>query len=509
MRYPYFYDRSDNLTPARYTRVHLYDADPSGSDDLLGSTTTDADGFWQIGPLTNWDEDDPGALDLYAVFETDVEDSATARRRVTNFDDWAYKWQIPTQDNVPDGTVDLGGWAIGDGSNWEPAMWIFQDLRRAWEYVQNNTGTDPGPATARWEEDANSLFPCDGSCCWPYSPISGIFIEHDYRDAPDIVIHELGHLYMYNAAGTWWWPNVGDMLACLDHGIQDTSNDLCAWSEGWADFHALAINSDACFDWNNTPCSGLNLETPTWGTPGWDNIGDEVEGRVAGALYDLLDTVNDGYDQISFGFSPIWTVVRTKPDEQSFAEFWGSWLDQGYNGHWAVQAIFQNTIDYDWRPTIAGLPDRTVLQGFGWDNAIDLWTYSSDMESNDWELDWQITHTTDWRCGVGIDASDYVDINPLSGWLGSCDVTVQVSDGIKTNDDTFTVHVVPVVGRAYLPLVMKGYGGSKTMAAPGNTTFVSPLPTPVGRPRTCDSPPPVPGAGAAPFYSPLPMLVRP
>jgi len=509
----YFYDRNGHLAPARYTRVYLYDADPSGGDDLLGLGATDGNGFWQIGPITNWDADASGALDLYAVFETDVNDSDTARRRVTNFGDWAYKWQIPTKENVATGSVDLGEWAVGMGSDWEPAMWIFQDLRRAWEYVQSNAGADPGSVTARWEKGKNSLFPCigdpTGTCAWPYPPISGIFIGHDDRNSPDIVVHELGHQYMYNASGTWWWPNVGDMLACLSHGIRDQENALCAWSEGWADFLALAVNGDACFDWNNTPCSGLNLETPTWGTPGWNNNGDEVEGRVAGALYDLFDQANDGLDQTTFGFAPIWTIVRTAPHEQNFAGFWSSWRAQGYNQHRAVQAIYQNTIDYDTPPTIANLPDRTVLQNFSWNNAIDLWAYSSDPESFDWELDWLITNSSDWRCRVTIDAQDFVDINPLPGWLGSCDVTIRVSDGIKFGYDTFTVRVVPVAARVYLPLVMKNYGGGGAMAVPGETTFTSPLATPDARPQPFESPLPMPEAEPGTFRSPLPTPVGP
>jgi len=48
-----------------------------------------------------------------------------------------------------------------------------------------------------------------------------------------------------------------------------------------------------------------------------------------------------------------------------------------------------------------------------------------------------------------------MDIQPQTGWLGSCDVTVRVSDSIKAVDDTFQVDVVPVRSRVYLPLVMR------------------------------------------------------
>ncbi|MDD2694447.1 MAG: hypothetical protein PHD58_00805 [Anaerolineales bacterium] len=44
----------------------------------------------------------------------------------------------------------------------------------------------------------------------------------------------------------------------------------------------------------------------------------------------------------------------------------------GQNEHHAVRAIYQNTIDYD-EPPGMDLPNRTVLQDFGWHHAIDLW----------------------------------------------------------------------------------------------------------------------------------------
>ena len=94
-------------------------------------------------------------------------------------------------------------------------------------------------------------------------------------------------------------------------------------------------------------------------------------------------------------------------------------------------------------------------RGSDGENAIDLRAYSADEESNDWELAWQIVYVSDWRCGVTIDGGDYVDIYPQAGWLGSCDVTIRVSDSLKTADDTFRVNVVPVRARMFLPLVLK------------------------------------------------------
>ncbi|MCD4738792.1 MAG: hypothetical protein K8R89_05990, partial [Anaerolineae bacterium] len=459
----HYYDRDNQYTPARSMKVYLYDDDgdpgSDGSDDLLTMTVNSAQGTFQFAPQLNWDEDDTSAtstdrnLDLYVVWETD--DPASGQR-VTNFDDRAYKFASPTQVDVADGTTNFNYYVPNDADS-EPAMWIFQDMLRGWDYIHNIPGEDPGPASARWEKDAYSFLPCTGSCFWPYSPINGMFISDQYRESSDVALHELGHHYMYNAIGAWWWSDIGDMLACLSHGIREQENPLCAWTEGWATFYALVVNGDACFDWDNVPCGGqtINLETPTWGTADWDD-GDEVEGRITGALYDLFDNVDDGWDQVNFGFTPIWDIAGDSSPEYSFGEFWNAWRASSYDNHLAVQAIFQNTISYNLPPAMV-LPDRTVLEGFVYNNAIGLGACTTDSDSDDWELEWEINAVSDWHCNqVSIDAQDYVDINiPYPGWLGSCDVTIRVYDGLSATEDTFTIQVVPVAAQVYLPLVTR------------------------------------------------------
>ena len=57
-------------------------------------------------------------------------------------------------------------------------------------------------------------------------------------------------------------------------------------------------------------------------------------------------------------------------------------------------------------------------------------------------------------CGASLD-SHWVNLTPQANWLGSCAVSVFVSDSIDTEYDTFWVNVVPVSDRVYLPLVVK------------------------------------------------------
>ncbi|MEM3459974.1 MAG: hypothetical protein QXO24_01985 [Candidatus Micrarchaeaceae archaeon] len=461
--YVYYFDRNGARVPAQYATVHLWDANTNGVDyELAYPTTTNQNGFFQFPTTRNWeywDSDDPDhALDLYIVVEAIYNDSASSTHQVTNIPGDTYQWRRGTSNNVPDGIVDLSyDVPINDPSR--PAMWIFQDLRRAWEFVWNNTNphADPGSATTYWEAGRDSLFPCSRSCFYVAVGGSYVFIADGDRNSPDQVIHEVGHQYTHNATQWWWW----NPICAMTHNIFVQTDVNCAWSEGWAYFFPLPVNGDPCIDFgagscgtNNVPFE--NLETPTWG----DNRpqGHAVEGRVSGALYDLFDNVNEGpFDSATFGFAPIWNIIRNAPTETTFREFWNSWRASGNNQHHAVRAIYQNTIDYDTAPRFNQLlPDRTVLQNFVWNQAIDLWAHSEDDESADAELTWQIIAVTDARCGVSLSPdSRYVNIAPQQGWLGSCDVTIRVSDSIKTADDTFRVDVVPVRGRIYLPIILK------------------------------------------------------
>jgi hypothetical protein len=473
-------DRAGQSQPARFMKVYLYDADPGGTDDLLAQTTTDTNGYFEFPAIRNWDTDvtgqtsATGRLDLYVVWETDFNDSASARRRVTNFNDGTYRYYSATQTDASDGTADFFNYFVPPTDPQQGAMWIFQDLRKGWDYIRNTTGADPGSATARWERNQNSLGLCSDSCFYPYWPQNGMFIAHSRVNSSDIVIHELGHQYMYNSVG---WQG----LSCLQHSIFVRSSQLCAWDEGWSDFLPLAVNGDACFDFQSGPCTGsadfdhFNLETHARGDG--QPEGDDVEGRVAGTLYDMFDSTNDGYDQANFGFAPLWTIVGDNDPEKILFLFWRKWGLQGYNQHRAVQAIFQNAIDYDTSPTIANLPDRVALQNLPLMGAADLWDYSSDQESTDPELTWTVTGSTG-GCGAVI-RDHFVDVFPPQNWQGvSCNITVQVSDGIKTGSDTFNVHTVPIAARVYLPLILKGTVVQASLSPINPNPFISPLPMP-------------------------------
>ncbi len=452
--------------PARFTKVYLYDADVGGTDDLLAETVTDGSGAFAFPARDNMDDDDGGGpLDLYVVWELDAEDSPAARRRVTRIASGAYRWRSTIHENVPSGETVIDAW-VPDGSDEEPAMWIFQDLRRAWEFVTGDSDTEPGSVIAKWEKDVNSYLGADSS--FFFGQVMGvgpfIFIADQSSVSSDIVIHEAGHHYIYNLTG-WWTPlDTG----CWRHSFWTVESQSCAWSEGFADFLPLAVNDpsgmhiDVCFDFDPGPCGVvppgrfINLESPM---PGDGNPnGDTVEGRVAGALYDLFDETNpdtkiDNLDNADFDFVAIANIVGQTSPKTTFSEFWQGWQASGQNQHHTVRALHQKTIEYNTLPRFdPPLPDRNALPGVAWPGAIDLWEYTIDGESMDGELTWQIAGVSDEGCGVTIN-EHFIDISPEAGWTGSCSVTVEVSDSLATAQDTFEIRVTELKGKVYLPRV--------------------------------------------------------
>ncbi len=348
----YYYNRNNVRVPTRYATVHLFDHNTNGSDYELATAYTDQNGYFQFPTIRNWEYWDSGdpdhTLDLYIKIEAFYYDSGSTFHRVTYFSGDTYKWAGQINANVPDGNLDLSyDVALGDPS--KPAMWIFRDLRRAWEYAVGQTAIDPGSATVTWQANSN-CYPFQPGICnsFFYASIGGpfIFIGDNARSSSDTVVHEIGHDYMFNANNWWYWNS-----SCWGHDIFVPKEASCGWSEGYADFFALAVNGDRCYDKGIGPCTGVqnldyfDLENQHWGDG--QAPGDTVEGRVAGALYDLFDTTNDGpYDTVTYGFVPIWNIVRTTPTETTFRDFSNSWIAGGHDLRTSLLVFYQNTIDY-------------------------------------------------------------------------------------------------------------------------------------------------------------------
>jgi len=234
-------------------------------------------------------------------------------------------------------------------------------------------------------------------------------------------------------------------------------NTGCAWYEGWANFFALAVNGDRCYDINESFCGdgSVDLENHTRNdNPQTFPWGDTVEGRVAGALYDLMDSSNENpwFDTAAWGFDWIADNALAYPGKNSFIYFY--YGSPANDRHDTLRSLWQNTIDYDQPPVANAIPLVKVLQNATWNNVLDLRNYTSDPESPVWKLIYTFVGQSNANCGVSFNAS-LVSVSPTYNWVGTCTVTYRVSDTLKNTTSSFSVQVAAITSRVYLPVVAK------------------------------------------------------
>ncbi len=447
-------DRWTNMQGANAVKVQLWDWDADGDgNDLLAEASADNNGYYSFSPVLNWDEDDTDPIlnnrRIDPIIRWVLENDHSV---VSNLSNYPYAWISTTHNNIPMGTTIISASLPFNWANIE-AMWIFQDIQRTREYFLNHTypQRDPGFLAAHWEKNQNSENGVPGSHFWALiNP--HVYIAHDSRLSLDTIIHELGHHIMWNQTGQWLWYDFG----CFQHDLFTQESVECAWSEGWSDYFAITVNGDACYDLDQFTCSGHNLENHTRNDPNIEGSwwGDYVEGRVAGALYDLMDSSNEApwYDTAYCGFNPIIAVALDEYGKTTLQEFWAAYF--GGDKHNGVRSIYQNTIDYDQAPIIIPIPDRSILQNFTSEHFLNLSDYVYDYESSAQLLTYQIISVSDTRCGISLD-SHWVNASPQMNWVGSCYVTVRVNDSIKTVTTGFWLQVLQINSRISLPVIMR------------------------------------------------------
>jgi len=365
-----YWDNNGALRPTVFGRVRIFDADPAGLrrlTDVNGNNEyfTDANGNFTSGLILNSDPADGGGLDIVVLIYT--WNSAVA---VTDGTGTIYDFGWGTWYNVTDGSrVDF---SLSGVPQDQIGAWIVFSYHcgivAGWNYVKTQTGYETPMVTARWPYGN-----------WPQYWTNGTIDLPDWACWwPDTILHEYGHHVMNSLYG-FIPPSM------LQHYINLRSNSTTAWAEGWANFFPLAVfnKGNLVLGINATTGKSIDLEAPTWYTSGWDN-GDEVEGRVAGALLDIYDSHNDGYDTFSDGFTHIWNIMHTTPCN-TFQEFWQAWNTSGYPKQPALMAIFQNTVDYRGRGDcnadgIVDIYDSNILSAaFGSKHGDSNWDQRADL----------------------------------------------------------------------------------------------------------------------------------
>ena len=411
-----FIDRHGLAVGMRYHRVELIKMIGT-TEMLVGVTQTDVDGNFVFDP------------EAYSANNFYVRCSTTYDGPGNDVSVILVPGQYFSSDTnlfnfATGGNHSVGEWTVNSSDPHYKAWWVCDDMVKACF-----TAPDPIGAHTAWFDPIYN-----GGA--HYSPGGRIYLfANDVDDTPDTILHEMGHSVMYNIYGDY----MPDAPNCSPHSLMGDSSTGCAWTEGWAQIWHMWSTNDQYRDY---PGGGkIDLEAATWGDG--NDEGSDVEGRVAGALWDIADSVNDGYDTYSGGWSDIWHIMYHHNCDK-FSEFWSQWQSHGFNTHGAVACIYQNTIDWNESPVITPLPDVTVAEDEFRANAIDLDSYASDPESQDYQLQFSIASVSDPNLQIGINANHEINLQGMPNWSGWADVVVSCTDGVDQASATFRVTVTPV-----------------------------------------------------------------
>lgn len=436
------FDYSDNngaWHPSKNLQYQVWDDDNFG-DDLLAVGLTDANGAYRAC-FNNDDGIGGGGQDVYVRAVTEG-----TQYKVEDSDDDAYAFRSTTRDDLGNGrTYDYGRLHTADPT--------LMPAYHAYDTADDALSWTPGDC---WDMRDDSCQNIDIE--WEPGSTDGTYYDtgdDEVRllaadpDTPWVVIHELGHGVMDDVYEDNY-PPIG--AECSPHYVTRRSGPACAWSEGFADWFGAAVLSEP-----DLPGRG-NIDTATWGTAGWDD-GDQVEGRVAGAIWDLLDSGTEGTDAYADSLTNVWNTFLDHR-VTSFAAYWSA---RGRDGHEvgdpALGSLFQNTIDYGFR---RGLTDGVEVsattppndQNFRYETRHEAWSVvavrppagaDDDLTVFDDRAQTQRLEES----LLGVDVTDFVAVDsnagrrPLGDYYprvhrvsGTGAYTVELADGGQTLVDT-------------------------------------------------------------------------
>ncbi|MFQ5594320.1 MAG: Ig-like domain-containing protein [Anaerolineae bacterium] len=440
-----YVDNEGLIQPAAGVRVAIRDWDylpTEGPSETLAEVITDEDGYFSATDIDNQDIDgsprrpDRTGQDVLIEVRTMSPPIKLLNTSTLQPFVWSSFGQVGGFfRNVEAGSIVPVNLRVQASDRQVQGMAVYQTMRAGWDYLPQKPALDE-PILAQW--GANSL---DGPY---YVPGDRIYYDASAAIFPHVILHQFAHALAWAIQGEAGYPT-SCFPAPDDHtfDMKSLSTAECAWTEGWAAGFAMIVLDDPRY---RTAEGVTDMEIPDIDTPGWDE-GDRVAGRVAGALWDLYDDVDDGFDMYTpdgstpqARFAPAWEAYMAGTPTTT-AEFWSAFLAGGHDACSAVSAFFQNTIDYNEAPQVQALPDVTLDEDTSADNVIDLWQYSSDVECPDDRLTYTLVEGIPPEFGVSIDSNRYIDVNPDPNWFGTIEVGIQVSDGLESARRFFTLTV--------------------------------------------------------------------
>ncbi|MBI5739467.1 MAG: hypothetical protein HZA16_02000 [Nitrospirae bacterium] len=507
---------NSNGAPVREAIVRVYDADPV-DHDYIGQAWTGDTGSWELtfenftdceGTLfhnhcpypddTLWENRRADAyMILYARNDAIADVFCPALVCPPAGGTWTFPHSagpFVIRQDIGDGDQDYGTTSVidldGDPNTpgEDEAFTVFENLRRAWRYIEGQTG-------GVWVPQIGVEFPCQGGLfglpC-PGRPYFDPYFTHNIfllRGAgQNTHVHEYGHFVMFQAYDQSWPPTPADQFGSISGGDffnsdcmyhREPLSEECAWTEGWAGFLPLAVFDDSSSE--NT--SGEQISSSA----------ERYEGLVTGALWDALDASDDGFDKFSSSFEAIFDTLQAGwpgscatyvdppvglqciSSQRNFRDFYRDWRLRGHDPIVLNAAAFQNRINVNNAPRMASLnaPSGTVYRGSSItitatgaddsggfiDGLLSSATFEYSLNGTTWQPIVDVSSTGSdtfslyWVIGftapsVTVRARVTDNLDTVSGWMQSAPFAVEapqpdlIVEGITTNP------VSPVPGQS-------------------------------------------------------------
>jgi uncharacterized membrane protein YgcG len=292
--------------------INVYDADGFlNPDDFICSARTDGFGYFSCNGCAYdlGSNPDPYIVVLACNGKLQVFRSGTNR---------TYSQTVWERDGLKGGTYNIGTVRVGSAQDMNDttlrAFWVFRFANTAYAVNKNaRGGKDIG--------DYEIIFPASGNNSSYSTSDRRIYIIFDQAEA-SIVAHEFGHALMDRLYGFRDWPSPGGPHTLCSNNLTDERQKRgLAWAEGFANAVALVSFNTPYSCWQGLPWNPgyrvncINLEGSTirladdnpqnrwirhycgYCREGNLGCGDQNEGYVTSAIWDLFDDVsNDDRD---------------------------------------------------------------------------------------------------------------------------------------------------------------------------------------------------------------------
>ena len=305
------YDRGEGTTLTRITR-----------DGAAACTQTSPDGFYSmVFPQKDPDGDGTDA-DVTVRFTLEGEGATVMTRGQPTPEPYAMYVNAPNE--ALSSTLSMGTVRAQFATGMRAATAAYMVINDARAYFLDTFSYDvPHVTVQNLATGVAAYRPSDET----------IRISISARDPPyaDTLRHEYGHHVMAQTSG------IPPTEACRIHYFNRASSESCAWSEGWAEFVVALVSNSPVVDRGRI---GFDLEVPgtngVYGTYTAEH-GPDVEGRVAGVLWDIHDSgAGEAHDNVDGGVQLIWDVLLDEPGRgeryaaSSILDFRDDWNDAGY-----------------------------------------------------------------------------------------------------------------------------------------------------------------------------------